>query len=460
MDLLLDVPAGRGRRRALEQALRRAIVDGRLAPGAPLPSTRELATTLGLARGTVVDAVEQLAVEGLIRTTPGAPSRVAHLPPSTSPTAPVAVAAAPPRADFGGGDPDLAAFPRAWWSGAVRRVLQTCPDEALGYGDPFGRPELRGALVDYLTRARGVAATPDHILITAGFTQALAVLGRVALGTIGRRVVVEDPSLDRHRELLARTGLELAPVAVDDAGLRVGDLPAARATAVVTPAHQTPLGVTLSRARRGALAAWARGHDGLVIEDDYDGELRYDRRPVGALQALDPDHVVYCGTASKSFAPGLRMGWCVLPPALVAPATEALLSIGGPSVSAVEQLAMADLMRSGAYDRHLRRVRTEYRRRRDALVTALAEGVPSVRVEGVAAGLKALLRLPPGLDEDAVVGALGAASVAVYGLRDFRVDRRPSPDGPAIVVNYGQPTGHRYRGSLERLVTELARCVA
>jgi GntR family transcriptional regulator / MocR family aminotransferase len=457
VDLLLDLPAGRGRRRALEQALRRAIVDGRLAPGAPLPSTRELATELGLARGTVVDAVEQLAVEGLIRTTPGAPSRVAYLPPSAPAATAVAPPAVAPAADFGGGDPDLSSFPRGWWSAAVRRVLQGCPDTALGYGDPMGRPELRGALADYLARARGVACTSEQVLVVAGFTQALAVLGRLATATVGPPVVVENPSLARHRELLARAGQQVLPVAVDGDGLRVDELPNSHATALVTPAHHTPLGVSLSRARRGELAAWARRHDGLVLEDDYDGELRYDRRPLGALQALDPDHVVYCGTASKSFAPGLRMAWCVLPPALVAPATAALWEIGGPAVSSIEQLAMADLMRSGAYDRHLRRVRGEYRRRRDTLVAALAATLPEVRVEGVSAGLKALLRLPPGHDEDTVVAALGDASVAVFGLRDFCVERRPLAGGPAIVVNYGQPPGHRYRDAVDRLVTELRR---
>lgn len=458
MDLLLDLPAGLGRRAALEHALRQAIADGQLEPGAALPSTRQLAQTLALARGTVVDAVEQLAAEGLVETRHGALSRVAHVPPS----APARTTAKRLRtgtraaADFSPGNPDLTTFPRAMWASAVRRALGTCDAASLGYGNPQGHIELRRALVEYLGRTRGVTATPDDIVVTAGFTQALAAIGRAARSVVGDDVVVEDPSLDRHRILLDHAGLRLIPVAVDSDGVRVDEMPEERATALVTPGHHTPLGVSLSSARRGELATWAARHEGLVVEDDYDGELRYDRRPVRAFQALDPGRVAYCGTASKSFAPGLRLAWCVLPHGFVEPVLEAMWSIGGWAVSAVEQLTLADIMGSGGYDRHVRMIRHEYRRRRDMLLAALTTRVPSVRVEGVAAGLNAMVVLPQGTDEGAAVEALAERSVAVFGLTTFAVDPDRCGHSPAIVVNYGRPYGHRYRESLDRLVDALA----
>jgi GntR family transcriptional regulator/MocR family aminotransferase len=457
VDLLLTLRSDLGRQAAVEQAIRDAIVGGALQPGAALPSTRALAAELGLARGTVVAAVEQLRAEGILETRPGATTRVAHVPPPVVDVAPPRSAPPDaPEADFLSGDPDLTLFPRAAWTTAVRHALEGAEAGAFGYGDPRGDGSLRVSLLEYLGRTRGVVASPERTFITAGFSQTLAMVGRLLAATGPPRVVVEDPSFWRHRELLVDAGLDCVGVDVDADGIRTDDLPAdGVGAALVTPGHHTPLGVSLSPPRRARLASWGAETGALIIEDDYDGELRYDRRPLRALHALDPARVIYCGTASKSFAPGLRLSWCVVPSALVDAAVASLTSIGGPSVSVVEQLALAELMRSGRYDHQVRRIRSEYRRRRDDLVAAVGSQVPSIRVEGVDAGLKALLRLPAGSDETHAVRWLAERSVAVAPLTAFQLDGRASPRGPALVANYGRPYAHGYRRALQRLVDGL-----
>jgi GntR family transcriptional regulator / MocR family aminotransferase len=459
VDVLLNLRSDLGRQAAIEQAVREAIVEGQLGPGAPLPSTRVLAAELGVARGTVVAAIDQLAAEGLLETRPGSSTRVAHVPPRVidEPPPDEAKRPRPPSADFWSGDPDLTLFPRSSWSAAVRTALDTAEAATLGYGDPRGNLELRTNVAEYAARTRGVVASPQRTIVTAGYSQTLAVLGRVLADLDDRPVAVEDPSFWLHRELLAHAGLTCAGVVVDGEGVRTEELQATGAgAAFVTPGHHTPLGVSLSPSRRVRLVGWAAAADAVIVEDDYDGELRYDRRPLRAVQALDPARVVYCGTASKSLAPGLRLAWCVLPPWLLEPAISALAAIGGPSVSATEQLALADLLRSGRYDRQVRRARDEYHRRRDLLVAAIERHAPTIRVEGVDAGLKALLRLPPGSDEHAVVDQLARRSVAVAPLSAFQIDRADPPTGPAVVVNYGRPYGHDYRSAVDRLVTGLA----
>jgi GntR family transcriptional regulator / MocR family aminotransferase len=472
VDLLLTLDPALPRRTAIERALRDAIVDGRLTPGAHLPSSRGLAAELGVARGTVVAAFEQLRSEGLLDAHQGTATRVAHVPPRPRPPAlrrPPAIV----RADFAGGDPDVSLFPRRAWRKSVADMLAHADDGRFGYGDPLGEPELRAALVEYLGRTRGVVAGRDQIVVTAGFTHGLALLGR-ALVTEGHRAIsVEDPSFWRHRELLAAAGLRCVPVAVDGDGLRVADVDGNGTRAVLTtPAHHTPLGVSLAATRRAELARWVAAGDRLVLEDDYDGELRFDRRPLRALQSLDPERIVYCGSASKALAPGLRLSWCVLPTDLVEPVLAVQEAIGGQPVSGLEQMVLADLLASGRYDAQVRRVRSEYRRRRDDLVAALADRAPGVRVEGVAAGLKALVRLPAGVDEAAVVAALAHRGIGVVGLDAFRVERPDTPGAPceahepgrppasdrqpALVVNYARPLAHSYRGALIQLADGLA----
>jgi GntR family transcriptional regulator / MocR family aminotransferase len=383
------------RRAALEAALRAAIREQRLAPGQRLPSTRTLAYDLGIARGTVVEAYAQLEAEGYLTARHGAGTWVADV----AVAAPGAVrlvepVASPARFNFNPGLPDLAAFPRAAWTSALRRALRDAPAPTLGYGDPRGRVELREALAAYLARARGAVADPELIVVCGGFVQGLSLVSRVLYAQGVRRIAMEDPCLWWHREVASAAGLAVVPVPVDERGARTDMLGGSGAGAVfLAPAHQFPLGALLHPERRTAAIAWARATAGLVIEDDYDAELRYDRQPVGALQALDPEHVAFAGTTSKTLAPGLRLGWLLLPHALVEPVV-ALRRVEDVHVPAPDQLAFSQLLLSGAFERHVRRMRARYRARRDRLLAMLAERAPTATPVGISAGLRVLLELP------------------------------------------------------------------
>src|SRR5712691_216068 len=365
LDFLVVVDhRGRGLSAALQQAVRDAIRDGRLGSGDPLPSSRALAGDLGLARGTVVEAYEQLVAEGWLVTRHGLGTWVTDLPAAQ----PAPVEAPPTRAplhDLRPGHADPSSFPRQHWAAVMRRVLAEAPDEVFGYADPRGRPELRAALAGYLGRARGVRATAATLLVCAGAGHGMGVAFR-ALASRGARIVaVEDPSSPRLREIAAGAGLGLVPLPCDDLGGRSGDLAGMSADAVVvTPAHQYPLGVTLAPDRRNQLLAWASSGRGIIIEDDYDGELRYDRQPVGALQALDPGRVIYVGTTSKSLAAALRVGWLAVPPQLM-DAVAQVIQIINAWPSSLDQLALARFIETGMFDRHIRRMRGIYRQRRD-----------------------------------------------------------------------------------------------
>ncbi|MFI9174037.1 MocR-like pyridoxine biosynthesis transcription factor PdxR [Streptomyces lincolnensis] len=441
-------PTGPGLRRGLTDALREAVRTGRLAPGTRLPSSRALAVDLGIARNTVADAYADLVAEGWLTARQGSGTRVAHrtvVPPSGTPHA--RRESTRPAYDLRPGTPDLAAFPRAEWLKATRRALTAAPNEAFGYGDPRGRVELRTALADYLARARGVRTDPDRILVTSGFRHGLRILGTVLRAHRTRSVAVESYGLVFHEQQLTAAGLRTAPLPFDDLGTNVAGLTDEGAV-LLTPAHQFPMGLPLHRDRRAALVEWARRTGGLVLEDDYDGEFRYDRQPVGALQGLDPDHVVYLGTASKSLAPGLRLAWMVLPPALVEAAADA--KGGGETCGVLDQLTLAEFLTSGAYDRHVRASRLRYRRRRDALVAALATRAPEVHVTGIAAGLHAVLSLPPGT-EQTVVQAAAWQGLALHGLSYFRHPSATTGPTDALVVGYGTPPDHAWAGALEAL---------
>ncbi|MFF9766982.1 PLP-dependent aminotransferase family protein [Streptomyces sp. NPDC053086] len=452
VDLHLEPSGASGLRRGLTDALRDAVRSGRLAPGTRLPSSRSLAADLGIARNTVAESYADLVAEGWLTARQGSGTRVATGVPGG--TAPPADAGPAPRRipgrpahDLVPGTPDLAAFPRAQWLKATRRALATAPFHALGYGDPRGRPELRTALADYLARARGVRADPGTILITAGFSHALDILGRVLRARGARAAAVESYGLDVHRELLRTAGLATPALPYDELGTDPGAAGDAGAV-LLTPAHQFPMGSPLHPDRRSAVVSWARRTGGLVLEDDYDGEFRYDRQPVGALQGLAPDRVVYLGTASKSLAPGLRLGWMVLPPDLAA---EAVTAKGqADSVGVLEQLTLAEFLTSGAYDRHVRSSRLRYRRRRDALAAAVAERAPQVRVTGIAAGLHAVLRLPPGTEES-VVQAAAWQGLALHGLAFHRHPQAVAEPVDALVVGYGTPPDSAWAGALEAL---------
>jgi GntR family transcriptional regulator/MocR family aminotransferase len=318
-----------------------------------------------------------------------------------------------------------------------------------------GTPELRFVLASYLARARGVVTSPELVVTCAGFLRGLDLVCRALRGAGARRMAMEDPCIGWHREVVAATGLELVPLSVDDHGVEVEQLEAARADAVlVTPAHQFPLGSTLSPERRAAIVEWARRTNGFVIEDDYDGEFRYDRQPVGALQALDPERVVYAGTASKTLAPALRLAWLALPSTLVERVTE-LKGLGERQLPFTEELTLAELIESGDWDRHLRRMRGRYRARRDLFMEMLARHVPGTRALGISAGLHAVVELPPGSpSERELVERARERSVEVFDLARFfhTPRRRPS----ALVVGYASPPEHRYAAALRALADVLA----
>lgn len=311
IDLHLD-PSGPGLRRGLTDALREAVRGGRLAPGTRLPSSRALAADLGIARNTVADAYADLIAEGWLTARQGSGTRVAPRAVPERPAAPTP-SRVPGRLPYSlmPGTPDLASFPRAEWLKATRRALAAAPHDAFGYGDPRGRPELREALAGYLSRVRGVRADPGHVVVCSGFAHGLQLLAQVLRARGARTLAVEPYGLDAHWDIVHRAGLKTAPLGRDALGTRAQD-PGDADAVLLNPAHQFPLGGALLPERRAAVVEWARRTGGLILEDDYDGEFRYDRQPVGALQDLDPGRVVHLGTASKSLAPGCGWAgwWC------------------------------------------------------------------------------------------------------------------------------------------------------
>ncbi|WP_406303373.1 PLP-dependent aminotransferase family protein [Streptomyces sp. NBC_00885] len=455
-DLHLEL-RGSGLRAGLMDALREAVRTGRLAPGTRLPSSRSLAADLRIARNTVADAYAELVAEGWLTAQQGSGTQVARRAAPRKPTAGAPrtrPARGGPQYSLMAGSPDLASFPRAEWLKAARRALTAAPHEAFGYGDARGRIELRTVLADYLARARGVYADPERIVICSGFVHGLMLMGKVLRRRRVREVAVESYGLDVHWNLLTEAGLRTSVLPYDELGTHTDELGGRGGAGAVllTPAHQFPTGGALHPDRRAAAVDWARGTGGLILEDDYDGEFRYDRQPVGALQGLDPDRVVYMGTASKSLAPGLRLAWMVLPGELVGDVLEAKGSVDWVS-SALDQLTLAEFIASGAYDRHVRGMRLRYRRRRDQLVAALAERAPHIRVSGIAAGLHAVLELPPGT-ERSVIQAAAWQNLAVEGVSRFRHgDAARGRD--ALVVGYGTPPDSAWTGTLDALCRAL-----
>jgi GntR family transcriptional regulator / MocR family aminotransferase len=419
----------------LERELREAIRSGRLGAGERLPSSRALAGELSVSRGLVLDCYQQLQAEGFLTTRTGSATRVAGGA-YRQPTPPVR-AAAPPRlaVDFRSGVPDLSSFPVRDWLWALREAARQAPTEAFGYGDPRGSAALREVLAAYLRRVRGAVADPERLVVCAGFAQGLNLVLRALARHGVRWVAVEDPGVLEHPAIAAQSGLQAVPVQVDEAGVDVAVLAASDARAVIlTPAHQSPTGVVLAPQRRQALVAWASERDATIIEDDYDAEFRYDREPVGALQGLAPDRVALLGTVSKSLAPAMRLGWIACPAAL-AEAVAYEKNIDDRGSPALDQLALATLIRSGRYDRHLRRMRASYARRRQTLVDALAQHAPQVELRGLAAGFHAVAHLPDSRSEPEVVAAARARSVGLYGMSQYRSSGATRP--PQLVLGFG-----------------------
>ena len=453
LDLYLDRPGGRVRDGVME-AIRDAIRSGRLVPGIQLPSSRALAADLGVARNTVARAYAELIAEGWLTSQHGSGTLVSQRAAEV-----VRSVASPPKRrtlrrldhDFRPGHPDLASFPRTEWSRAVKRALNAAPSEAFGYTDPQGRPELRSALAQYLARARGVRARPGNIVICSGAAEGLnLVAGALAEAGVAA-VAVEAFGLHTQRASLARARLRCPPLTVDSHGADVMALDgmADAGGVLLTPSHQFPLGVPLHSDRRAAVVDWARRTGGLIIEDDYDGEFRYDRSPVGALHGIDPEHVIYMGTASKSLAPGLRLGWLVLPDRLVH-AVGRQRGEREETSGFVDQLAMAEFIVSGSYDRHIRTMRAQYRRRREQLVAAVARSSPKTTVAGMPAGLQVMLELS-GADESALSRQRAWRRLGVDGLDVFRHPEAGSKRN-GLVIGFAAPAPSAWSAALDALI--------
>lgn len=418
----------------LERALRTAIQSGRLSSSALLPSTRVFAEELCLSRGVVVEVYEQLAAEGYLISRGGSATRVAHRTTKNQPAKPESEALATPRYDCRPGRPDQSLFPRRAWLGCLRRVIGTAPVAALDYPDAGGVRQARAAVAEYLNRSRATAATSDRTLMCTGFAQGMRLVCEVFKAMRIRRIAVENPGHAFESDEVRASGLEIVPVPVDDCGICVDRLARLKVGAVyVTPAHQYPTGAVLPAERRAALLDWAEKQRAWIVEDDYDGEYRYDRQPIGALQGLSPEQVVYIGSASKTLAPALRMGWLISPQSLIHDLSQAKLDADRGS-STLDQLALAEFINRGYLDRHLRRARLIYSRRRAQLAAALSLYLPECPIRGVAAGLHLTLELPEDADETAVVADALRHGIHVHGMMAYRA--RGEFGKPALLIGY------------------------
>ncbi|MHB6908686.1 MocR-like pyridoxine biosynthesis transcription factor PdxR [Streptomyces sp. DB-54] len=459
-----EVPAGR-RADRLAGELRRAIADGRLPVGSRLPATRVLAADLRVSRGLVTEVYQRLREDGQVAgrgrggtvvvaaplsagaaTTTGGgtagpgPTAATPTPFAAAPGSDIfdTLRSTPARIDLTPGVPDLASFPRAAWLRAERAVLAGLPSAALGYGDPRGTPELRRAVVHWLARYRGIRADPADVLIISGTAQALGLIAQVLHRDGVDAIAVEDPGSLGTRQHLHHWGAATPPVPVDEDGIRVDALRATGARAVLlTPAHQFPTGVVLGGARRRDLLRWASDTGGLIVEDDYDAEHRYDRPPVPALRSLLADHVCYAGSASKLLAPALRLGWLLAPPryreALVA--AKRFADLGN---AALPQAVLAHLMESGELERLMRQMRRRHRARRDAVIAAVRTHLPAAAVHGAAAGLHLTITFPPAAPPDTELAAAALArGVKVHPLSWH--SQRPY-GRPGLVLGYAART--------------------
>ena len=387
----------------------------------------------------VLSVYDQLKAEGYIIAHHGSGTMVALAPGIQSENVAEPSVVEPVRTPVNPGLPDPNLFPRQDWSRAYRSAVKQLPDADLGYGDPQGYEPLRNELANYLGRVRGLRTKASNILVVNGFAQGLAILGRVMPASGIGAVAVEDPGSTGTRGQLNDWGIATPPVTVDHKGLRVDGLEVTGASAVlVTPAHHYPTGVVLAPERRQQLIAWVNSSSGrYIIEDDYDAEYRYDSAPVGSLQPLAPERVVTGSSVSKTLAPALRLGWLVLPSDLVdaAASTKAMFDLG---TSVFAQAALVELLRSGALDRHLRRSRTRYRRRRAQIAEYLATHLPDHPASGLEAGLNVCIQLED-VDDRALVAGLRGTGVSCQSLSHYQ-QNRPSKPGIVFDITATTPT--------------------
>ena len=442
--------------RRLVTALRDAVRDGSLSAGTALPPSRLLAAELGCSRWVVTEAYGQLVAEGYLQATTGAATTVREIGGAT-PLRPLGIPAArpQPRYDLTPGVPDLAGFPRTRWLEAYRRAVLARPTGLMADRSPIGTIAARAVLTDYLVRTRQVREDPTQVAVTTGSGASVGWLSRVLAGIGHRRVGVEDPSWPGLRDAASRAGLAVVPIGVDQHGLRVADLdqhPDVRVV-ICTPAHQFPLGVPLSPDRRVELIKWAERVGGVIIEDDYDAEFRYDRSPVGSLQGMAPDRVVLVGSVSKTLGPMINLGWVIMPQWLIMRILAGDLDAGiGSSVFGLE--AFATMISEGWYERHLRTTRTRLRSRRERLVAAATKMLPDCPLSGMPAGMHLVMKLPDAVDEAAVVRRAAAHEVGVVSLDRYRLEAEPTA---ALVIGFGNLRDGCEAEAVERLAAAIRK---
>ncbi len=483
VDLFVNPEQSEPAYRQVYRQLRQQILSQAIGPGERLIPSRRLAKELGVARVTILQAYRQLEAEGLIEMRPGAGTFVVDLPATTGPGEVDAAASAPasfeltawgqravdlghasrrppeiarPEIDFGFGRSFAQSFPYEVWRRLLDRYLST--DDALlsSYGSAAGFWPLRQTLADYLVRERGVVCDAEQVVIVSGAQQALDVLARLLLRP-GDDVVVETPGYRDAFDLFRLHSARLVGLPVDDQGLPVDDIPADSPArlAFVTPAHQFPHGGTMPFARRARLLEWARTNHALIIEDDYDGDLRYTDHSIASLQGMDVDgRVIYLGTFSKVLFPALRVGYLVLPASLVEPFVRAksLTDRGAPTLT---QAAVADFIAEGHFERHLRQLRRVYGERRAVLDHALRTHLgDAVSFADVAAGLHVMVYFSPSIDEDRLIREAAASGVRIYPGSPFHLEHSPRP---SVLLGFSALDSVAIEAGVERLAQALSR---
>lgn len=459
--------------------IREAILEGALKPGDRLAASRKLAKQLGVGRVTVLQAYDQLQEEGFIETREGSGSYVTSQIPSLPPSPSEPDYSFTPQLspwgqrvlaqqllnkrenlrldiDFGFGRSFSHIFPYDIWRRLLARYLSTDDIMLSRYGSVAGFSPLREAVAAYLARQRGVRCQAEQVVIVSGAQQALDILTRLLL-TPGDEILVETPGYSDAYNLFETNGAKLIALPVDENGLPVERIPetCCARMAFVTPSHQFPRGGTLSLPRRLALLDWARSNNALIIEDDYDSELRYEGRPLASLQGLDnTGNVVYLGNFSKVLFPGLRLGYLVIPEFLIIPFIQAkgLVDRGAPTLT---QAAVADFIDEGHFERHLRQLRKAYKKRRKALVSAIEKTMPGrVQYSPVAAGLHVMLYLKPDCDEDEIVHQAAAVGVGIYPGAPYH---REDPAPPSILLGFSGLDTQEIKQGVQRLAAVIPK---
>ncbi|AVE03351.1 GntR family transcriptional regulator [Pseudomonas palleroniana] len=442
LDLPRPAALDAGKQQGAYDALRTAILNRQLPAGSRLPSTRSLAERWLVSRGTLEAAYERLQGEGYVQRVAGSGTRVCAVIPeqfiaAAAPSASVRRAALPDQPDavvqshvpFVARRPDAGLFDLKTWARCLSRGLLRVGPGVLEAAHLAGLPALREQIADYLRSYRGLQCEADEVIVTTGIRHALDLIARTLLKP-GDTACVEDPGYTPARRLFGLAGAQVKAVPVTAEGLDCAQLPSTARLAYVTPAHQAPLGMTLSVSRRLALLDWAARADAWVIEDDYDSEYNYNSAPLAALKSLDSgDRVLYCGSFNKNLFPGLRVGFMVVPKAL-RPALLRTLQLTGHSVGATDQLGLVELLGSGAFVRHLRASRQAYQARRDALLACLPDGCS---VSGQQAGLHFVLWLLPGVEEQEFCKRAAAVGLALQPLGKFCVEASLPP---AVIIGY------------------------